>query len=39
MGDLILKKNPECKKAPWILGCIGILMIASSVDILYSSIK
>lgn len=27
---LILKKNPERKKSPWIVGGIGLLMLISS---------
>lgn len=27
---LILKKNPERKKSPWIVGIIGLLMIVNS---------
>jgi cytochrome c oxidase assembly factor CtaG len=34
----ILKKNPERKKAPWILGVVAILMIASSGAQLLSSL-
>lgn len=35
---VILKKNPEHKKAPWIIGGIGIVMIASSGTQLLSSL-
>ena len=36
---LILKKNPERKKSPWILGGIGTLMIISSgMQLLFSLI-
>lgn len=35
---VILKKNPKRKKAPWIIGGIGILMIASSGTQLLSSL-
>lgn len=30
MIALILKKNPERKKSPWIVGGIGLLMLISS---------
>lgn len=36
---IILKKSPERKKAPWIVGSIGIvMMISSSVQLLTSLI-